>query len=131
MYTYDALLKFITETLQIKEFSMSFKTKFNDNLKQLNKNVRELEQTVQVTLDELMNPQFMSNCSKFPSLNELFEKSGFKIESPEDFAAIPDEEWDAFIKESTTYENWLEMQMAAHEEYASKYINATLSKGIK
>jgi len=110
---------------------MSVTIKSNGNLEQLKKNLAEIAGTTQVKLVDLMHPQFVSNCSQFASLEELFEASGFKVESPEDFAAIPDDEWDAFIKESTTYENWLEMQKAAHSEYAAKHLKAALTKGMK
>lgn len=110
---------------------MSVTIKSNGNLEQLKKNMAEIAGTTQVKLVEVMHPEFVSRCSKFNSLEALFESSGFKIESPEDFAAIPDEEWDVFIKENTTYENWLEMQKAAHTEYAAKHIKAMLTKGMK
>jgi len=43
----------------------------------------------------------------------MFERSGFKVESQEDFAAIPDEAWDDFICTNTSYFNWREMLQAA------------------
>jgi hypothetical protein len=39
----------------------------------------------------------------------LFESSGFRIESPEDFKAIPDADWDAFIGRETTFADWQAM----------------------
>jgi len=36
----------------------------------------------------------------------MFQVSGFKIESVEDFKAIPESEWDAFVKKHTTYGGW-------------------------
>lgn len=110
---------------------MSVTIKSNGNLEQLKKNLAEVAGTTQVKLVDLMPSQFVSNCSKFASLEELFQASGFKVESPEDFAAIPDDEWDAFIKENTTYANWLEMQKTAHSEYAAKYLKVALAKGMK
>ncbi|KAE9637948.1 MULTISPECIES: hypothetical protein [Aeromonas] len=103
------------------------KIKSNGNLKQLQKNLEKISETTQVTLVELMPSQFISNCSRFNSLEEFFEASGFKIDSPEDFAAIPDDEWDIFIKENTTYEDWSEMQQAA----AAVYFKSALHKGMR
>lgn len=103
------------------------KIKSNGNLKQLQENLETISETTQVTLVELMPPQFISDCSRFTSLEAFFEASGFKIDSPEDFAAIPDNEWDIFIKENTTYENWSEMQEAA----AAGYFKSALSKGMR
>jgi len=49
---------------------------------------------------------------------EMFERSGFKVESQEDFAAIPDEAWDDFICTNTSYFNWREMLQAAGAAWA-------------
>lgn len=57
----------------------------------------------------------------------LFNASGFKIESNEDFETIPDEKWESFIQENTTYESWQAMQEAAAIEYARNM----LLKGLK
>ncbi|MGL6455025.1 hypothetical protein [Aeromonas caviae] len=99
----------------------------NGNLRQLTKNLEEISDITKLTLVELMPPQFVSNCSSFPSIDELFDASGFKIDTPEDFAAIPDDEWDSFIIENTSYESWSEMQQAAADEY----FKAVLNKGMK
>lgn len=109
------------------ELRIDMKIKSNGNLKQLQKNLEKISETTQVTLVELMPSQFISNCSRFNSLEEFFEASGFKIDSQEDFAAIPDDEWDIFIKENTTYENWSEMQQAA----AAEYFKSALHKGMR
>lgn len=96
-------------------------------LEQLNKNASELSGEHSVQMGELMNPKFISNCSQYSNLDELFNASGFKIESNEDFEAIPDEKWESFIQENTTYESWQEMQEAAGVEYARNM----LLKGLK
>lgn len=104
---------------------MSFKS--NGNLEKLSKNLSELSGSSGVKLVDLMSSNFISSCSRYSSLEELFDSSGFKIESKEDFAAIPDEDWDAFIQGNTTHENWLEMQKAA----LLSYTKAHLFKGLK
>lgn len=48
-------------------------------------------------VSELLTSAFVARHTQFVSADELFEQSGFKIESQEDFAAIPDEEWDESI----------------------------------
>ena len=104
---------------------MSFKS--NGNLEKLRINLSELPGTSEVKLVDLMNSNFISSCSRYSSLEELFDSSGFKIESKEDFSAIPDDDWNTFIQANTTYENWLEMQKAAMVSYAK----AKLLKGLK
>jgi hypothetical protein len=102
-------------------------SKSNGNLDKLQKNIKNLAKTTSVTLPELMNETFIASCSKFSSVNDLFEASGFKLETKEDFAAVPEDEWDDFIQSNTSYENWQEMQKAAH----SHYLRASINKGLK
>ncbi|EBQ6113496.1 hypothetical protein DAZ36_25185 [Salmonella enterica subsp. enterica serovar Enteritidis] len=96
---------------------MSFEIKglreLQKKLDDLANNTKALDGQHQVPLTDLLNPAFIASCSKFSSVEELFDASGFKIESAEDLKAIPDAEWDSFIKSNTTYESWLEMQKSA------------------
>jgi hypothetical protein len=108
-----------------KEIDMSFKS--NGNLDNLRKNLSELSGTTEVKLVDLMNADFISSCSEHSSLEELIDASGFKVESKEDFEAIPGEEWEVFIKDNTSHESWLEMQNSA----LLAYTKANLFKGIK
>lgn len=104
---------------------MSFKS--NGNLDKLKKNLSELSGTNEVKLVELMNPDFISSCSQYSSLEELIDAAGFNVESKEDFEAIPDAEWEEFIVKNTSHESWLEMQKAA----LLIYTKANLFKGLK
>lgn len=96
-------------------------------LDQLEKNVSELSGTESIPLNDLMNPSFISSCSQYSNFKELIEAAGFKVESEEDFAAIPDQEWEQFIQTNTSYEGWIEMQKAA----GLSYVTANLLKGLK
>ncbi|MCJ7774435.1 MAG: hypothetical protein MUP22_15030 [Desulfobacterales bacterium] len=73
-----------------------------------------------VSLTELLNNTFISHHSTFSCIDDFFEASGFKIESREDFEAIPDDEWDQFINQNTSFNNWKEMLKAAGEEWVKK-----------
>ncbi|CAI2797055.1 hypothetical protein K7402_04870 [Pseudomonas fluorescens group sp.] len=106
---------------------MSMKITINrKGLDQLLKNAKEMEGTHQVKLTDTLNPEFVSSHSKFSDLEDLFAASGFKIDSPEDFAAIPDDEWDKFISENTDFTSWEEMQRSGGIEY----MKAKLNKGL-
>jgi hypothetical protein len=96
-------------------------------LDKLIKNAKELDGQHQVKLVDLMNPGFISAHSQFSDFDALLAASGFTVESAEDFAAIPDDEWDAFIKASTDFEDWLEMQQKAGAEY----VKSKLSSGLR
>lgn len=106
---------------------MSIKIRRTGNFDKLKKNLKKLDGSHQVKLTDLMNESFISTCSNFSSLEDLFNASGFKFESQEDFEAIPDDEWDEFITNNTTYKDWSEMKSAASAEYAK----TQLFKGLK
>lgn len=65
-------------------------------LEDLVRRARELEGQRSVSVTALLTPEFLSSCSRFASADEMFAASGFRIESAEDFNAIPDAEWDGF-----------------------------------
>jgi hypothetical protein len=85
-------------------------------------NLREIEGTKEVPMNEVLTPDFLSSCSRFSSLEDMFTASGFKVESPEDFKAIPDDEWDAFIQQNTNFESWQQMLGEAGSVWAKNRI---------
>ena len=85
-------------------------------------NLREIEGTNEVPMSEVLTPEFLSACSRFASLEEMFAASGFKVDSPEDFKAIPDDEWDAFIRQHTKFDTWQEMLGEAGSVWAKNRI---------
>jgi len=74
-------------------------------------------------ISELLSPAFLATCTLFNSADEMFEKSGFKIESQADFEAIPDEQWDDFIRGNTSFPSWNEMLQAAGASWAKTKLN--------
>jgi len=89
-------------------------------LEQFQRQIAELEHQVDavsreqsIPLSELLNSDFLAACSTLSSVDEMFERSGFKVESEDDFAAIPDDDWEAFIRANTSYFSWKEMLEAA------------------
>jgi hypothetical protein len=79
-------------------------------LKELARKLGELDgQQQNIPLPELLTPAFLASCSRFGAAEEMFNASGFHIESADDFKAIPDAEWDEFISKNTSYSSWREM----------------------
>ena len=93
---------------------------FRKQLEDLKNKVQSLSGQQSVPLNELLTADFLATCSTFSSAGEMFERSGFKVESEEDFAAIPDEAWDDFICSNTSYFNWREMLRAAGAAWAKR-----------
>lgn len=93
---------------------------FQNKLKDMSSRMQKLDGTHEVPLTELLTDIFVSQCSAFSSASALFDASGFKVESKEDFAAIPDDAWNSFIKANTSYASWDDMLQAAVAEWTKK-----------
>ncbi len=80
---------------------MSFKIdgldKLQKQLKQMEKNAKELDKTTSVPFDELFTPSFMRKHSAFTTFDELLAAGNFSVDSQEDFEAIPDDVFDNHI----------------------------------
>lgn len=86
--------------------------------KNIEKNAKELEKTQSISFDILFNSKFMSKHTVFSSFDSLLEAGNYKVNSQEDFEAIPDDEFDTFISSNTKFESWQDMIDTASTEYA-------------
>lgn len=89
-------------------------------LRDLQQKAEQLDGHHSVPLHELFPDEFMLHNTEFASIDELFEASGFKVETEEDFAYIQDDEWNVFISERTRFASWDEMKDAAALEWAKQ-----------
>ncbi|MED4848295.1 hypothetical protein [Bacillus atrophaeus] len=96
--------------------SNSFKD-FSKKLDKIQRNAKELNGTKSVPLVELLTTDFVRKNTKFMNLDEMIETSPFEINNDEDFAAIPDQEWDDYIRANSKFFNWQEMLEQATEDY--------------
>lgn len=108
---------------------MSFKItgleKIRSKLEKIKSNAEAMHGTHDYKLTDVLTPEFLRAHSQFTSFDQMIEKSGFKVKTSEDFKAIPDEPWEAFIKANTSYSTWKEMLSAAVAIYAKKKILGT------
>ncbi len=96
---------------------MSMDTEINqDNLTQL------MNMGDSISFADLFSPDFMANHTNFKTIQDLFKKSGYSVETEEDFKAIPDEEWEDFITENTSFESWKAMQLKAFEVFTDNVL---------
>lgn len=93
---------------------------FQKRLKQMADGIEQAKGRHEVPLSELFHPGFMRRHSRHGSIQELFDAGGFKVESMDDFAAIPDAEWEREIRSSTDFADWKAMQEAAAAEWFHK-----------
>ena len=76
-----------------------------------------------VPMPELFRSEFMLLNTEFESIEDLFAASSYKIQGSEDLAAIPDDDWDVFIRSKTRFASWEEMLQAAGQEYFARRLN--------
>ncbi|MGD9637515.1 MAG: hypothetical protein AB7U85_00475 [Alphaproteobacteria bacterium] len=93
---------------------------FQKKLEQLEENAKSLDGQHNIAIAELLTPEFVCHHTQFSSVDELFENSGFQIENSDDFAAIPDKEWDTYIRSVSSFSDWHTMLSKASEEWAKK-----------
>ncbi len=89
-------------------------------LRELQRRAGQLDGEHSVSFAELFDDEFMLRHTDFPSIDAMLKASGFKVDTAEDFEAIPDDPWDAFIRERTRFTSWDEMKNAAGQEWATR-----------
>ena len=94
--------------------------KLEKQLKQMQKGAKELSRTKQVSFGELFTTSFMKKYTSFSTMDELLNVGGFKVESQEDFEAIPDTEFDKHIAATTKFKTWEDMLSEATTQYAAR-----------
>ncbi len=95
---------------------------FSDGLRKFGEKIAKIPKTQTVSFPDLFNPAFMRKYARVPTIEALFEAGGFDVNSPEDFAAIPDEEWEANVRANTSFTSWEEMQRTAGAEWVKRQI---------
>ena len=66
---------------------------------------------------ERYSPAFMARHTPFPTFRAMAEASGLGITSDAELErALPTPEWDAFVRDTTEFASWLEMERAAVDE---------------
>lgn len=97
----------------MSNFEMKGFNELLNKLQKLQKNAKALNGVHPVKLKDSFPPDFMKEFTRFDSIEQMFDMSGFKIESQEDFNNIPIDKLDEFVKSNTKFESWLQMQEAA------------------
>lgn len=80
-------------------------------------------QTVQ--LSELLNPSFMAAHTSFPTFEDMLEASPWDPATADEFRALPDAEWDAYVSSVTHFSSWKAMQQRAATEWMAKQIRSS------
>ena len=73
-----------------------------------------------VSFNDLFTPTFMTTYTDFANFNELLKVGKYNVNSLEEFMALLDKEFDGFIKKTTRFQDWEEMQSTALADYLKK-----------
>lgn len=84
------------------------------------KAAKEMDGEHSIPMSDLFTEAFVSQHSNFKSIDEFFEASGLDCSSQEAFAAIPDNQIDAFVSENTDYDTWSDFLGSAAKMYTAK-----------
>ena len=89
-------------------------------LNDLSKKANALDGNHNVPMGELLTPSFISKHTHFATADEMFSASGYKVETQEDFAALPEDKCDEFIRSISSFSDWQTMLGAASKEWVAK-----------
>lgn len=103
-------------------FKITGLKEFQKKLENLERKAEALHGEHEVSFAELFNASFMRRYTNFDSMDALIEAGGFKVETTDDFKAIPDQEWDEHISKTTRFGNWQEMMNEASAEWAKNQL---------
>jgi hypothetical protein len=92
-------------------------------LERLQRKLEKVSGPHDVPVSELFGPAFMAEHTQFVSIDEMFAASGFKADSPEDFAKIPDDAWDKFVQGTTSFATWAEMKETGANAWVKKQLD--------
>ena len=108
-----------------KDVEMLKVTSDLSGLKKLQENAEELGRKTQISGAELFPDSFVAAHSSFADMDALLAAVGVTTE--EEFTAMSDATFDAFLQANTDFESWADMQQKALAEYTS----SKLFEGLK
>ncbi|MCM1958140.1 hypothetical protein NCZ17_01980 [Acinetobacter modestus] len=80
-----------------------------EGLKKLKKNADQSQQGEGLNVEDILNDVFLLEHTDFQNYKDLFNKAGFKADTPEEIASIPQEQIDAFVKANTKFDGFNDM----------------------
>ena len=92
-----------------------------DKLKELSRKAKEFDGEHAVSIPELLSPAFLSKHTQFASADEFFGGSGIDFDAQGGHAVVlKTEEWNAYIRSISPFDNWSEMLQKASAEWATR-----------
>lgn len=91
-------------------------------LDQLKRRAKEIDGEHAVPASELFTPEFMLRHSSLSTFDALIKAGGFAVARPEDFGAIPEDEWEKCVRMNTRFTSWAQMLDVAAGEWVAARI---------
>jgi len=76
--------------------------------------------SLRVPMNELLTPSFMARRTRFSNADEMFDASAWRIVNDADFAAVPADIWDGFVRSVSKFADWNSMLREAATEWKMK-----------
>ena len=86
------------------------------HLSKIEDNLSKMSKTDSLSFDELFTSDFMFKHTDYSSFDEFLSASGFT----QSFEDIPDDDWDIYVSQHSSFTSWEEMVDNAVEQYVSK-----------
>ena len=93
-------------------------------LADLERKAAELAGARSIRISELFPASFMIEHTNFGTIQEMLDASGFPASTTEEFAAIPDDEWDVFVSSRTKFPSWQAMLEAGTAHWVSSKLGS-------
>lgn len=93
---------------------------FKADLKKLADDVGERDDQRPFIIPNYLTKSFLEKYTSVADVQELLDKSGFKIDSVASFKAIPDGQWQQYISSISDFASWEEMLSSARGEDAKR-----------
>ena len=89
-----------------------------DHLSKIENNISKMSETNNLSFEDLFTSDFMSKHTNCKSFDEFLSTSGFT----QSFEDIPDDDWDTYVSQHSSFTSWEEMIDTAVEQYVSKQL---------
>jgi len=93
-----------------------------DKLEEMEEAALGIEGDNEVPVEDLLTPAFMQSHTDVDSFKEFLEESQWDVEGQADLGAIPDDEFDEYVAERTSFPDWETMLGKAGKEWTARQL---------
>lgn len=90
--------------------------KLEKKLKQMENAAKEMDGVNEYSFEELFPPAFMRKYTSMQTIEEFLDNCGFPANTNEEFEAIPEDDFDIYVRDKTSFSSWENMQEKSAEE---------------